>query len=84
MVVFFVNVGFKVKLLDIVVDKNDLNFIVKKFYDKIIDKKWLLLFDLNLVSYLIYGNFDDDLVNDDVDLYIEVVKEDIEIKYVVW
>lgn len=78
------NVGFKVKLLDIVVDKNDLNFIVKKFYDKIIDKKWLLLFDLNLVSYLIYGNFDDDLVNDDVDLYIEVVKEDIEIKYVVW
>lgn len=78
----FVNAGLKVKLLDIVVDKNDPNLIAKKSYDKITDKKRPLLFDLNLVSHLTYGNFDDDLVNDDADLYIEAVKEDIEIKHV--
>lgn len=75
----FVNAGLKVKLLDIVVDKNDPNLIAKKSYDKITDKKRPLLFDLNLVSHLTYGNFDDDLVNDDADLYIEAVKEDIEL-----
>nr|WP_095317882.1 aldehyde dehydrogenase family protein [Staphylococcus aureus] len=80
----FVNAGLKVKLLDIVVDKNDPNLIAKKSYDKITDKKRPLLFDLNLVSHLTYGNFDDDLVNDDADLYIEAVKEDIEIKHAVW
>lgn len=64
----FVNAGLKVKLLDIVVDKNDPNLIAKKSYDKITDKKRPLLFDLNLVSHLTYGNFDDDLVNDDADL----------------
>ncbi|WP_419865804.1 hypothetical protein [Staphylococcus aureus] len=52
----FVNAGLKVKLLDIVVDKNDPNLIAKK--SKITDKK--LLFDLNLASHLTYGNFDDD------------------------
>ncbi|WP_255964594.1 3-hydroxyacyl-CoA dehydrogenase family protein, partial [Staphylococcus aureus] len=30
-----------------------------------------------------YGNFDDDLLNDDADLYIEAVKDDIEIKHAV-
>ena len=80
----FVNAGLKVKLLDIVVDKNDPNLIAKKSYDKITDKKRPLLFDLNLASHLTYGNFDDDLVNDDADLYIEAVKEDIEIKHAVW
>ncbi len=65
-------------------DKNDPNLIAKKSYDKITDKKRPLLFDLNLVSHLTYGNFDDDLVNDDADLYIEAVKEDIEIKHAVW
>lgn len=43
-----------------------------------------LLFDLNLASNLTYGNFNDDLANDDADLYIEAVKEDIEIKHTVW
>ncbi|HCZ1607382.1 TPA: 3-hydroxyacyl-CoA dehydrogenase/enoyl-CoA hydratase family protein [Staphylococcus aureus] len=80
----FVNAGLKVKLLDIVVDKNDPNLVAKKSYDKITDKKRPLLFDLNLASHLTYGNFDDDLVNDDADLYIEAVKEDIEIKHAVW
>lgn len=75
----FVNAGLKVKLLDIVVDKNDPNLIAKKSYDKITDKKRPLLFDLNLASHLTYGNFDDDLVNDDADLYIEAVKEDIKL-----
>ncbi len=44
----FVNAELKVKLLDIVVDKNDPNLIAKKSYDKITDKKRPLLFDLNL------------------------------------
>ncbi|MCG9797086.1 3-hydroxyacyl-CoA dehydrogenase/enoyl-CoA hydratase family protein, partial [Staphylococcus argenteus] len=47
-------------------------------------KKRPLLFDLNLASNLTYGNFNDDLANDDADLYIEAVKEDIEIKHAVW
>ncbi|MCG9798456.1 3-hydroxyacyl-CoA dehydrogenase, partial [Staphylococcus argenteus] len=75
----FVNAGLKVKLLDIVVDENDPNLIAKKSYDKIVNKKRPLLFDLNLASNLTYGNFNDDLANDDADLYIEAVKEDIEI-----
>lgn len=80
----FVNAGLKVKLLDIVVDENDPNLIAKKSYDKIVNKKRPLLFDLNLASNLTYGNFNDDLANDDADLYIEAVKEDIEIKHTVW
>ncbi|CAA4014746.1 Enoyl-CoA hydratase / Enoyl-CoA hydratase [valine degradation] / 3-hydroxyacyl-CoA dehydrogenase [Staphylococcus aureus] len=34
----FVNAGLKVKLLDIVVDKNDPNLIAKKSYDKITER----------------------------------------------
>ncbi len=65
----FVNAGLKVKLLDIVVDKNDPNLIAKNLTIKLQIRKRPLLFDLNLVSHLTYGNFDDDLVNDDADLY---------------
>ncbi len=52
----FVNAGLKVKPLDIVVDKTIQISLRKKSYDKITDKKRSLLFDLNLVSHLTYGN----------------------------
>ncbi|UEX90244.1 3-hydroxyacyl-CoA dehydrogenase/enoyl-CoA hydratase family protein [Staphylococcus ratti] len=80
----FVNAGLKVKLLDIVVDENDPNKISKKAYDKITDPKRPLLFDLQYASNLTYGNFNDDLAHTDADLYIEAVKEDLEVKHTIW
>ena len=79
-----VNAGLKVKLLDIVIDEKDPNKISKKAYETITDKKRPLLFDLSLADNLSYGNFHDDLENDDADLYIEAVKEDLDIKHQVW
>ncbi|KKB25583.1 enoyl-CoA hydratase/isomerase family protein [Staphylococcus carnosus] len=79
-----VNAGLKVKLLDIVIDENDPNKISKKAYETITDKKRPLLFDLSLADHLTYGNFNEDLENDDADLYIEAVKEDLDIKHQVW
>lgn len=80
----FVNAGLKVQLLDIVIDEQDPNKISKKAYDMITDKKRPLLFDLQYASNLTYGNFNDDLADSDADLYIEAVKEDLEVKHSVW
>ncbi|MGO1988850.1 3-hydroxyacyl-CoA dehydrogenase family protein, partial [Mammaliicoccus vitulinus] len=80
-----VNAGLKVKLLDIVIDDNDPNKISKKAYDVITDAKRPLLFDLEFASNLSYGNFQDDLTGeDDADIYIEAVKEELDIKHQVW
>lgn len=80
-----VNAGLKVKLLDIVIDEKDPNKISKKAYDIITDKKRPLLFDLETASNLSFGNFRDDLTeDDDADIYIEAVKEEVDIKHQVW
>lgn len=80
-----VNAGLKVKLLDIAIDEKDPNKISKKAYEIITDKKRPQLFDLNFASNLTYGNFDEDLQGeDDADIYIEAVKEELEIKHSVW
>src|SRR5699024_10134967 len=80
-----VNAGLKVKLLDIAIDEKDPNKISKKAYEIITDKKRPQLFDLNFASNLTYGNFDEYLKGeDDADIYIEAVKEELEIKHSVW
>lgn len=80
-----VNAGLKVKILDIVIDSEDPNKISKKAYEIITDKKRPLLFDLEFASNLSYGNFQDDLNEEDhADIYIEAVKEDVDIKHQIW
>lgn len=80
-----VNAGLKVKLLDMAVDENDPNKISKKSYDMITDPKRPQLFDLNFASNLTYGNFAEDLSGqDDSDIFIEAVKEEVEIKHSIW
>lgn len=80
-----VNAGLKVKLLDIVIDDNEPNKISKKAYDIITNPKRPQLFDLSFASNLSYGNFNDDLTGeDDADIYIEAVKEEVEIKHQIW
>lgn len=80
-----VNAGLKVKLLDMAVDENEPNKISKKSYDMITDPKRPQLFDLNFASNLTYGNFAEDLSGqDDSDIFIEAVKEEVEIKHNIW
>lgn len=79
-----VNAGLKVQLLDIVIDENDKNKISKGAYDQLTNRKRPQLFDLNFASNLSYGNFDEDLAENDSDIFIEAVKEDIEIKHDLW
>ncbi|NWK84974.1 3-hydroxyacyl-CoA dehydrogenase/enoyl-CoA hydratase family protein [Staphylococcus sp. GSSP0090] len=80
-----VNAGLKVKLLDIVIDENEPNKISKKAYEIITNPKRPQLFDLSFASNLTYGNFNDDLVGeDDADIYIEAVKEEVDIKHQIW
>ena len=80
-----VNAGLKVKILDVVIDKEDPNKISRKSYETITDKKRPHLFDLDFAPNLTYGNFDDDLQGeDDSDIYIEAVKEELDIKHNVW
>ncbi|ARJ50750.1 3-hydroxyacyl-CoA dehydrogenase/enoyl-CoA hydratase family protein [Staphylococcus lutrae] len=79
-----VNAGLKVKLLDLVIDDDHPNKIAKAAYDKITHPKKPLLFDLALAPNLTYGNFRDDLVDDDADLYLEAVKEDLKVKHQLW
>ena len=80
-----VNAGLKVKLLDVAIDEKDPNKISRKSYEMITDKKQPQLFDLNFAPNLTYGNFDEDLQSqDDADIYIEAVKEELEIKHDVW
>lgn len=79
-----VNAGLKVKLLDIVIDENDPNKISKKAYEIITNPKRPQLFDLSFASNLSYGNFNEDLQDDDADIYIEAVKEEVDIKHQIW
>lgn len=80
-----VNAGLKVKLLDIVIDENDPNKISKKAYEIITNPKRPQLFDLSFASNLTYGNFNEDLAGeDDADIYIEAVKEEVDIKHQIW
>src|SRR5699024_2053221 len=80
-----VNAGVKVKLLEIVTDENDPNKISKQAYEFITNPKRPQLFDLSFASNLSYGNFKQDLQeDDDADIYIEAVKEEVEIKHQIW
>lgn len=80
-----VNAGLKVKLLDMAIDENDPNKISKKSYDIITDPKRPQLFDLDFASNLTYGNFEEDLSKqNDSDIFIEAVKEELDIKHKVW
>lgn len=80
-----VNAGLKVKLLDMAIDEKDPNKVSRKSYEMITDKKKPQLFDLEFAPNLTYGNFDEDLKDqDDADIYIEAVKEELEIKHDVW
>src|SRR5690625_5194518 len=77
-----VNAGLKVKLLDIAIDEKDPNKISRKSYEMITDKKRPQLFDLDFAPNLTYGNFEEDLQGeDDADIYIEAVKEELDIKH---
>ena len=80
----FVNAGLKVQILDIVIDETNPNQISKKAYEMITDKKRPLLFDLQDASNLTYGNFKEDLKDSNADLYIEAVKEDLDVKHDIW
>ena len=80
-----VTAGLKVKILDIAIDEKDPNKISRKSYEMITDKKRPQLFDLNFAPNLTYGNFEEDLQGeDDADIYIEAVKEELDIKHSVW
>src|SRR5690625_4096183 len=80
-----VNAGLRVKLLDIAIDEKDPNKISRKSYEMITDKKRPQLFDLDFAPNLTYGNFEEDLQGeDDADIYIEAVKEELDIKHSVW
>lgn len=80
-----VNAGLKVKLLDMSIDENDPNKISKKSYDMITDSKKPQLFNLDFASNLTYGNFEEDLSErNDSDIFIEAVKEELDIKHEIW
>ena len=80
-----VNAGLKVKLLDMKIDENDPNKISKKSYDMITDSKKPQLFNLDFASNLTYGNFEEDLSErNDSDIFIEAVKEELDIKHKIW
>ncbi|MRJ48369.1 3-hydroxyacyl-CoA dehydrogenase/enoyl-CoA hydratase family protein [Fundicoccus ignavus] len=80
-----VNAGLQVKLLDVVIDETDKNKLSKAGYDRIIHPKKGMLYDANMVGNLSYGNFTEDLNElSTSDLFIEAVKEDIQIKHDVW
>lgn len=80
-----VNAGIQVELLDVVIDQNDKNKLSKMGYDRINDRKKPMLYDEKFLGNLSYGNFDDNLKEaSDSDLFIEAVKEDIQIKHDIW
>lgn len=80
-----VNAGIQVELLDIVVDEDDRNKLSKEGYDSITNPKDSKLYDDKFTGNLTYGNFEDNLADDSSsDLFIEAVKEDVEIKHDVW
>lgn len=80
-----VNAGLQVKLLDVVIDEGDKNKLSKAGYERITHPKKGMLYDENMIGNLSYGNFTDDLNElSNSDLFIEAVKEDIQIKHDVW
>lgn len=80
-----VNAGLKVKLLDIVLDKEDKNKLSKGAYDRITHPKKSMLYDAKWSKNLTYGNFEDDLkVGDNSDIFIEAVTEKLDIKHGLW
>lgn len=80
-----VNAGLQVKLLDVVIDEADKNKLSKAGYERITHPKKGMLYDENMIGNLSYGNFTDDLNElSNSDLFIEAVKEDIQIKHDVW
>lgn len=80
-----VNAGLKVELLDIVIDEEDRNKLSKKGYDSITNPKKSQLYDDTFKGNLTYGNFEDNLKEpSSSDIFIEAVKEDIEIKHDIW
>jgi 3-hydroxyacyl-CoA dehydrogenase len=80
-----VNAGLKVKLLDIVLDKEDKNKLSKGAYDRITHPKKSMLYNADWNKNLTYGNFEDDLkTGDDSDIFIEAVTEKLAIKHDLW
>ncbi|WP_035052064.1 3-hydroxyacyl-CoA dehydrogenase/crotonase FadB [Carnobacterium pleistocenium] len=80
-----VNAGLKVKLLDIVLDKDDKNKLSKGAYDRITHPKKSMLYNADWNKNLTYGNFEDDLKEgDDSDIFIEAVTEKLAIKHDLW
>lgn len=80
-----VNAGLQVKLLDVVIDEGNKNKLSKAGYERITHPKKGMLYDENMIGNLSYGNFTDDLNElSNSDLFIEAVKEDIQIKHDVW
>ncbi|MDO4813504.1 MAG: 3-hydroxyacyl-CoA dehydrogenase/enoyl-CoA hydratase family protein [Gemella sp.] len=78
----FVNAGLKVKLLDIVIDKEDPNKLSREALERITHPKKGLLYSSKFASNISYGNFDEDLVGEnDSDLFIEAVSEILEVKH---
>lgn len=80
-----VNAGLKVELLDRVIDENDKNKLAKQGYDQMTDPKKGQLYSPTLIGNLTYGNFEDHLMDpSSSDIFIEAVKEDIDIKHDIW
>lgn len=80
-----VNAGLKVELLDVVIDEEDPNKLSKAGYDRITNPRKTMLYDNNLKDNLSYGNYQENLKDvSDSDLFIEAVKEDVEIKHEIW
>lgn len=78
----FINAGLKVKLLDIVIDKEDPNKLSREAFERITHPKKGLLYSSKFASNISYGNFDEDLVGEnDSDLFIEAVSEILEVKH---
>lgn len=79
-----VNAGLEVKILDVVIDKDDPNKLSKAAYDRITHRKKSMLFRKEFANNLSYGNFDDLSGLEDVDLFVEAVSEKLEIKHDLW
>lgn len=80
-----VNAGLKVELLDVVIDQENPNKLSKAGYDRITNPKKSMLFNSDHAANLTYGNYTEQLSEkSDSDIFIEAVKEDVEIKHEVW
>lgn len=79
-----VNAGLEVKILDIVIDEKEPNKLSKKAYDRITHPKKGMLFRKGFSNNLTYGNFNDLEGLQDIDLFVEAVSEELEIKDDLW